>query len=312
MEMTAAAKAENSLLPKNRVWASNFVDYPFSSPSTSVTSTLRWGSDYRCDRTASDELDQRFYTSQFGRFMSADRFKGANPADSGSWNKYSYTESDPVNWIDPSGEMRCSPDEPCDDDGGVGWPGDPTPCTAVASASCQPGNGGAGEPQPKTPKLLHVTKIAKSGSNYDAVVKRLNQISAGIDPDCEKFLESGGNGSSSSYINGLLSASLLAVANFTSSIAAITGTGGTDVPAGTAAIIVNNNGAFFDGDYVVENGMYKGGTGQAQIAILLHELAHALGATGFQSDYNNPSAGKSNDMLINQNCGKTIQNLGSQ
>jgi len=91
-------------------------------------------------------MKQRFYSSQFGRFMSADRFKAASTIDSGSWNKYSYVQNDPVNWLDPRGTTRCSPDEPCDDDGGVGWPGQPTPCTAVASSSCEPGNGGAGEP----------------------------------------------------------------------------------------------------------------------------------------------------------------------
>lgn len=54
------------------------------------------------------ELDQRFYTSQFGRFMSADRFVRANEVeDSGSWNKYSYVGGDPVNFFDPFGLTKC-------------------------------------------------------------------------------------------------------------------------------------------------------------------------------------------------------------
>jgi RHS repeat-associated protein len=102
-----------------------------------------------------DQLDQRYYTSQFGRFMSADRFRQTpNANDSGSWNQYAYTQNDPANFYDPSGQSRCSPDGACDtsDDGpgGVGWPGDPTPCTAVyprlGSPACVAGNGGEGDP----------------------------------------------------------------------------------------------------------------------------------------------------------------------
>jgi hypothetical protein len=58
--------------------------------------------------------------------------------------------------------------------------------------------------------------------------------------------------------------------------------------------------------------MYTGGTGQAQVEILLHELGHALGATRFQNEYGNTGNGKSNDNLINENCSKTIESLGSQ
>ena len=100
--MTAAAKTKITLLPETRVWAPNFVDSPFSSASPSLSSTMRWGSAYRCDRTASDQLDQRFYTSQFGRFMSTDRFRGSNSlADSGSWNRYRYAGNDPVDFDHP-------------------------------------------------------------------------------------------------------------------------------------------------------------------------------------------------------------------
>jgi RHS repeat-associated protein len=80
----------------------------------------------------SGELDQRFYTSQFGRFMSADRFKrAAKLNDSGSWNKYSYTRGDPVNRVDRHGtcdtditlfdaSSGSGDDTGCDDDSGGG------------------------------------------------------------------------------------------------------------------------------------------------------------------------------------------------
>jgi hypothetical protein len=85
-----------------------------------------------------------------------------------------------------------------------------------------------------------------------------------------------------SYIDSLLRSNLLAVGVFNPGIAAFTGTGGTDVPAGTAAILVNTNSAFFNSSYTVDNGMYTGATVQAQVEILLHEPGHALVSSAFR------------------------------
>jgi RHS repeat-associated protein len=55
--------------------------------------------------TAYGKLEQRFYTSGFGRFMSADRSHlniGLNNPI--SWNKYSYVNGDPINAYDPTGQ----------------------------------------------------------------------------------------------------------------------------------------------------------------------------------------------------------------
>jgi RHS repeat-associated protein len=69
-------------------------------------------------------LDQRFYASTYGRFLTADpsRHSGgtASPA---SWNKYAYTRGDPVNRYDPQGLMDAAPaiePLPCVDCGGGG------------------------------------------------------------------------------------------------------------------------------------------------------------------------------------------------
>ncbi len=116
--MTAAARKKTTPLPETRVWAPNFVDSPFSCPLSSLSSTLRWGSAYRCDRTASDQLnlDQRFYTSQFGRFMSADRYKkSAVPGIPSSWNRYTYVLGDPVSQSDPTGQTLFCDDDDCDE-----------------------------------------------------------------------------------------------------------------------------------------------------------------------------------------------------
>jgi RHS repeat-associated protein len=62
------------------------------------------------DRIASDRLDQRYFAGTLGgRFLTADPFEASGsriaPA---SWNRYAYTESDPVNSGDPTGLLRCS------------------------------------------------------------------------------------------------------------------------------------------------------------------------------------------------------------
>lgn len=53
-------------------------------------------------------------------------------------------------------------------------------------------------------------------------------------------------------------------------------------------------------------GGFTGGTNKAQAYILLHELAHFLGAEGFKSDFGNPQAQADNEKRVKQNCGKTI------
>ena len=48
--------------------------------------------------------DQRYYSSTYARFMSADRYRAsAGAEDPGSWNRYAYTRGDPINRYDPLG-----------------------------------------------------------------------------------------------------------------------------------------------------------------------------------------------------------------
>lgn len=52
---------------------------------------------------SSDEIDQRYYASGYGRFNTADSFSGsAAGRDPNSWNRYAYSLGDPIN-NDPSG-----------------------------------------------------------------------------------------------------------------------------------------------------------------------------------------------------------------
>ena len=147
--------------------------------------------------------------------------------------------------------------------------------------------------------------MQKSGKDYNQVAKTLQGVLGSIDPDCLAFLQSGGE-NLQDYVSALLANSLLAVGSFAANLAAFTGTGGTNLAPGAAAIVVNTGGAFFNSGWVVDQGAIQGGTAEAGVFILLHELGHALSASGFQPDLNNTKAGRSNDQLINQHCQKTL------
>ena len=61
-----------------------------------------------------DYADQRYYSNQFGRFMTPDPYmataKGANdPSSPHSWNRYTYVVGDPVNLADPRGLYISAP-----------------------------------------------------------------------------------------------------------------------------------------------------------------------------------------------------------
>jgi hypothetical protein len=55
-----------------------------------------------------DYADQRYYASRFGRFRTSDPYEASGGAsEPGSWNRYPYVGGDPVNHIDPNGQLAC-------------------------------------------------------------------------------------------------------------------------------------------------------------------------------------------------------------
>ena len=111
-------------LPETRVRGSEFENQACIGASAWLSSTARWGCGYRCDRTASGALDQRFYASSYGRFLSVDPTWGSVALGSpGSWNRFSYTWGDPVNGNDPTG-LILDEEDGGDDGGGDDGGGD--------------------------------------------------------------------------------------------------------------------------------------------------------------------------------------------
>ena len=78
---------------------------PYGEELTSTPNDhMKFGTYTRDSYTGLDYADQRYYASTYGRFATADS-SGVNldPSDPASWNMYSYTEGDPINYYDPTG-----------------------------------------------------------------------------------------------------------------------------------------------------------------------------------------------------------------
>jgi RHS repeat-associated protein len=71
---------------------------------TTASDTEKFGTYYRDQRTNLDYADQRYYSSVYGRFLTADPSLGsASASQPSSWNRYAYVVGDPVNLSDPTG-----------------------------------------------------------------------------------------------------------------------------------------------------------------------------------------------------------------
>ena len=61
--------------------------------------------------------DQRFYNQNWGRLLTPDPSNAnVDVGNSGSWNRYAYTNGDPVNGFDAKGEDDCLDRDDCDED----------------------------------------------------------------------------------------------------------------------------------------------------------------------------------------------------
>jgi RHS repeat-associated protein len=79
--------------------------YPWGEEMTSTPNLqLKFGTYFR-DAVGQDYADQRYYTSNAGRFNTADPAgnKAVDPKNPTSWNMYTYAGDDPVNFNDPRG-----------------------------------------------------------------------------------------------------------------------------------------------------------------------------------------------------------------
>jgi RHS repeat-associated protein len=121
---------QTDTLSRNSRLGFNSADTTRAGLTAWLSSTTRWGYEYRCDGTAAASLDQRYYASTYGRFVSPDPYRASGgPANPQSWNRYAYVAGDPINFYDPHGRNMANPGycpaeyENCDDDPGGGGGG---------------------------------------------------------------------------------------------------------------------------------------------------------------------------------------------
>ncbi|MBL0155495.1 MAG: RHS repeat-associated core domain-containing protein [Bryobacterales bacterium] len=85
--------------------------FPYGELATApTTSGEKFATYWRDAGTGLDYAVNRYYSSQMGRFVSADPYQASGgAANPGSWNRYAYVQGDPVNFHDPAGLQLRAP-----------------------------------------------------------------------------------------------------------------------------------------------------------------------------------------------------------
>src|SRR5579859_5912443 len=84
-------------LGSNRAGGSRYFPYGEEQQVTAQDRD-KFATYYRDSTTGLDYAQNRYYASTLGRFLSPDPYRAsAGRADPGSWNRYAYTQGDPVN-----------------------------------------------------------------------------------------------------------------------------------------------------------------------------------------------------------------------
>jgi RHS repeat-associated protein len=241
---------------------------------------VKFGTYTRDASTGLDYADQRFYSSQFGRFMSADRFQqAAKVNDSGSWNKYSYSRNDPANSLDPTGMDDCSADFCAV---GIGY-GDPYGGFGGSGAS---GGGGGGGKSPFAKAVNNLSFAEAALQDASIPIPCVNDLQAidasrSADQRAGSALDVFDVASTENFKNGVGSADPLSAlyADPTASRAAGQGTIGAKFalnPLGLTALTVLGTGTAQPGTIYI-NPLLISNNLQNNESLLLHEALHSLG-----------------------------------
>ena len=274
--------------------------YPYGveRPSATTNDREKFTGYFRDAETGNDYAVNRYESPGTGRFLTSDPYitsDGSNgdPADPGSWNKYAYTEGDPVNEVDPDGLCQEPPQLSGSGSGvsigigigiGVGFPGGDPEVQTEVRRPCLGLNGIKRGPGP-IPGLPFVAQIdVGSYSTTSGAAKQVQQDLLKLlgaianNQNCNSWLASAGINiyPRLENPNGTLITSGIGVGTITGiGAAAVYGRNGTALPKG-AVITVNLGGAFFThvGMPPGTPSIIAGGSPQAQALILIHELGH--------------------------------------
>jgi len=319
----------------------NYYPYGEERPGATAQERDKFGTYYR-DATGLDYADQRYYQSQWGRFMSADPYvASAGVEGPRSWNRYSYVEGDPVNAADPSGlAMNCL------------YVGGMFTCTTVqnggssvggAPGGLGSGGGGSSDSHPQLMALpdqdivngasgglvsigATINGITIENIRFSAAVANaIDRLKGALENDtaCSNWLGSSWLGSSKNMPAFLdVAKRVTAIGDFNLSsnaqaVTVISNTGGGTLISNTSvSTVISSDGFFFnnvvqgsqqfgfDGNTKVQS--IVGGTEAAKRLTLLHEFGHYLGIPGFKQRDDDPSMQAINNDEIMKNCERTI------
>ena len=261
------------------------------------------------DAPGLDYANQRYYSNAGGRFLTPDPSSGRSQANPGSWNRYAYTMGDPINGIDPKGKFDCfvwedsdtcleGTVDPCNDNitiDGFAYTPNPADCVDMPPPD-SPGPGPAG--------LCPVTSIGgydydcihRSGRDWKSFSKQLSHVASLLqkDQECFGFLarKIGAN-----ELNGIFLKNIISYYELANSITNPAFAGGVKL-LGTYGIPVNGIPIIIS-DAALSNLF-------TERELILHELAHLVGA--IPSDGNDPTgaASMANTAAIDSNCAKTL------
>ena len=89
--------------------SARFYPYGENKDAAAPNDQAKFATYTRDSESGLDYPMNRYYSSAWGRFGSADPFGDAwDLSDPQSWNSYAYTEGDPINYNDPLGLTKCS------------------------------------------------------------------------------------------------------------------------------------------------------------------------------------------------------------
>jgi hypothetical protein len=224
-------------------------------------------------------------------------------------NRYAYAEGDPVNFNDPLGRYEvytgsglCTV--------GAGEGAELVPCDSFTEVWASPfgpnqGKGGAVKGLGKV--TITTSGVNRNGPREDEINIALETLDNIVDPDCRAWLQGGVFGNLDTEIseivqNGVVGHGSISTNQPDTVVNAVTNPG--DAPG--FAIVINDNGAFYNSSVATDNGNITGGDLKADIFILLHELGHLNQIPGFLDDSQSSANGKTNNITVEQKCSKTL------
>jgi RHS repeat-associated protein len=92
----------------NVMYSATTVYYPYGEEyAVTANDRDKFGTYHRDSTTGLDYAVNRYYSTQSGRFLTADPYRASGgPAEPGSWNRYALVADDPINYSDRVGLAR--------------------------------------------------------------------------------------------------------------------------------------------------------------------------------------------------------------